>query len=69
MQFFELTRDALSEFMGIITPIIENANEDHERHYWQHIYDEEEHRSDLLDILLPKISRLLQNEVVSLSTS
>lgn len=60
---FNRTRDALSEFMGIITPIIENAKDDHERLYWHHIYEEEEHRSDRLDILLPKISKLLQNEV------
>ena len=41
--------------MGIITPIIENAKDDHERLYWHHIYEEEEHRSYRLDILLPKI--------------
>ena len=41
--------------MGIITPIIETATDDHERLYWHHIYEEEEHRSDRLDILMPKI--------------
>ncbi|MEW5553339.1 IMEF encapsulin system ferritin-like cargo protein [Peribacillus frigoritolerans] len=60
---FNRTKEALMEFMGIITPIIENAKDDHERLYWHHIYEEEEHRSDRLDILLPKISVLLKNEV------
>lgn len=44
--------------MGIITPIIENANDDHERLDGHHIYEEEEHRSDNL---LPKIQGLLKN--------
>lgn len=58
---FNRTKQALSEFMGIITPIIENAKDDHERLYWHHIYEEEEHRSDRLDILLPKIQDQLKN--------
>jgi hypothetical protein len=60
---FNRTKGALVEFMGIITPIIENATDDHERLYWHHIYEEEEHRSDRLDILLPKIQDLLKNGV------
>ena len=58
---FNRTKNALMEFMGIITPIIENAKDDHERLYWHHIYEEEEHRSDRLDILMPKIQALLKN--------
>jgi hypothetical protein len=58
---FNRTKEALVKFMGIITPIIENAKDDHERLYWHHIYEEEEHRSDRLDILLPKIQALLKN--------
>ena len=40
----------------ILTPIIEKAKDDHERLFWHHIYEEEEHRSDRLDILMPKDS-------------
>ena len=61
-EIFNRTKEALLEFMGIITPIIEHAKDDHERLYWHHIYEEEEHRSDRLDLLLPKISAILQNE-------
>ena len=58
---FNRTKDALDEFMGIITPIIESAADDHERLYWHHIYEEEEHRSDRLEILMPKIQSILMN--------
>ena len=58
---FNRTKNALEEFMGILTPIIENAKDDHERLFWHHIYEEEEHRSDRLDILMPKIQTMLKN--------
>ncbi|WP_223881983.1 IMEF encapsulin system ferritin-like cargo protein [Niallia endozanthoxylica] len=58
---FNRTKNALVEFMGILTPIIENAQDDHERLFWHHIYEEEEHRSDRLDILMPKIQAVRKN--------
>ena len=58
---FKRTKKALMEFMGIITPIIENAKDDHERLFWHHIYEEEEHRSDRLDILIPKIDSVIKS--------
>ncbi|WP_338471566.1 hypothetical protein R4Z10_01990 [Niallia sp. XMNu-256] len=58
---FNRTKDALTEFMGIITPIIENAKDDHERLFWHHIYEEEEHRSDRLDLLMPKVQTLVKD--------
>ena len=60
---FNRTKSALREFMEILTPIIENAKDDHERLFWHHIYEEEEHRSDRLDILMPKIQAVLKNEM------
>ncbi|MGJ7919750.1 IMEF encapsulin system ferritin-like cargo protein [Neobacillus sp. LXY-4] len=60
---FQRTKQALSEFMEIITPIINNSADDHERLYWHHIYEEEDHRSDRLDILLPKIKQVIANEI------
>jgi len=60
---FKRTKNALMEFMEILTPIIENAQDDHERLFWHHIYEEEEHRSDRLDILMPKITAVLKNEM------
>lgn len=60
---FQRTKQALAQFMGIITPIINDAKDDHERLYWHHIYEEEDHRSDRLDILLPKLQQLMQNQI------
>lgn len=58
---FERTKNALTEFMEILTPIIENAKDDHERLFWHHIYEEEEHRSDRLEILMPKVHSVVGN--------
>ncbi len=60
---FLRTKNALSEFMEIITPIINNAKDDHERLYWHHIYEEEDHRSDRLAILLPKLEQIIDQEI------
>lgn len=58
---FKRTKNASDEFMGLIMPIVEASADDHERLYWHHIYEEEEHRSDRLDILMPKIESILNN--------
>ena len=59
---FNRTKSALGEFMGILThQLYEKAKDDHERLFWHHIYEEEEHRSDRLDILMPKIQSVLKN--------
>ncbi|WP_318503731.1 IMEF encapsulin system ferritin-like cargo protein [Bacillus sp. T3] len=60
---FQRTRNALTEFMGIITPIINNSTDDHERLYWHHIYEEEDHRSDRLNLLLPKLEQVMNKEI------
>lgn len=56
------TKNALLEYIGILTPIVENARDEHERLFWHHIYEEEEHRSDRLDLLMPKIDLVLNND-------
>lgn len=62
---FQRTKTALSEFSELITPIIENATDEHERLYWHHIYEEEDHRSDRLDLLLPNIGKYLDKSMNS----
>ena len=59
---FKRTKKALADFIAILTPIIENSTDDHERLYWHHIYEEEEHRSDRLDLLMPKIQEGLKDD-------
>ena len=65
---FSRTKLALAEFMGIITPIIDDAKDDHERLYWHHIYEEEDHRSDRLNLLLPKLQELVKTGVKGASS-
>ncbi|MFB5661239.1 IMEF encapsulin system ferritin-like cargo protein [Alteribacillus sp. HJP-4] len=55
---FSRTRTALNEFKDIITPVIEEAKDDHERLYWHHIYEEEDHRFDRLEHLLPALQSI-----------
>jgi hypothetical protein len=58
----ERTKDAVLKFMAIITPKIEEAEDEHQRLYWHHIYEEEDQRLDRLNALLPKLSYFLENE-------
>ncbi|NMD69239.1 hypothetical protein HHO41_02985 [Bacillus sp. DNRA2] len=64
-EIFTRTRQALNEFMSMITPIIDHATDDHERLYWHHIYEEEDHRSDRLNLLMPKLEEII-NEGINL---
>ena len=66
-EIFSRTKLALADFMGIITPIIDNAKDDHERLYWHHIYEEEDHRSDRLNLLLPKLQEQIKSGVADFS--
>ncbi|MFB4164366.1 IMEF encapsulin system ferritin-like cargo protein [Alteribacillus sp. JSM 102045] len=59
---FKRNRQALNEFKDMITPVIENAKDDHERLYWHHIYEEEDHRHDRLDHLLPALQSFNEND-------
>ena len=60
---FQRTKNALSEFRELITPIIETATDEHQRLYWHHIYEEEDHRSDRLEILLPNLRKVIDNNM------
>ncbi|NNU82308.1 hypothetical protein ETC05_00200 [Geobacillus sp. BMUD] len=56
------SKEALGQFQAILEPTIEQAADDHERLYWHHIYEEEEHRFDRLAALLPKLEEALADE-------
>ncbi|SEN73006.1 encapsulated protein [Lihuaxuella thermophila] len=58
------SKQALADFMQMLEPVIENAKDEHERLYFHHIYEEEEHRSDRLQDLFPKIDALIENPAV-----
>ncbi|UTR11685.1 hypothetical protein MM300_05070 [Evansella sp. LMS18] len=59
---FIRTREAINDFMAILTPRIENAKDDHERLYYHHIYEEEEQRLDRLNALIPKLDFYIDND-------
>lgn len=66
-EILDRSKGALNQFMEILVPAIEEAKDEHERLYWHHIYEEEEHRLDRLDALLPKIHSHVE-DVETLST-
>ena len=57
---FNTTRTAIEEFMSMLTPVIQQAKDDHERLYYHHIYEEEEHRLSRLAELIPLIEQFEQ---------
>lgn len=58
---FERTQSGVQDFMNIIQPVIDNAQNEHDRLYFHHIFEEEDHRLDRLNELLPQIKRLTEN--------
>lgn len=62
-KILQRTEQAIHNFMSIITPVIENAKDDHERLYWHHIFEEEDHRLDRINTLLPKISQVQKTPI------
>lgn len=48
--------------MSMLTPVIENAKDEHEHLYYHHIYEEEEHRLSRLKELLPLIEKFQRGE-------
>ncbi|MCF6408367.1 IMEF encapsulin system ferritin-like cargo protein [Pseudalkalibacillus salsuginis] len=66
---FSRTEDALKVFMGILEPTIENAKDEHERLYFHHIYEEEEHRQDRLAMVNPKLDYFISNPEASHSSN
>lgn len=52
---FKRTRDGAKDFMELLTPVIDHAENEHDRLYFHHIYEEEDHRLDRLNELVPKL--------------
>lgn len=57
---FTTTKDAIEKFMNMLDPVIQNAEDEHERLYYHHIYEEEEQRLSRLVVLIPLISKFQQ---------
>nr|WP_263324926.1 IMEF encapsulin system ferritin-like cargo protein [Neobacillus sp. Marseille-Q6967] len=61
-RIFTTTKDAIEKFMNILDPVIQNANDDHERLYYHHIFEEEEQRLSRLVVLIPLIEKFQQEK-------
>ncbi|WP_047151354.1 IMEF encapsulin system ferritin-like cargo protein [Aneurinibacillus tyrosinisolvens] len=59
---FERTRNSITVFMDMLSPTITQAQDEHERLYFHHIYEEEEQRLERLHQLIPALSHFLENE-------
>lgn len=60
-QIFERTRDAAGQFMGLLEPIINTAQDEHTRLYYHHIFEEEEQRTGRLNQLIPDLQSIQQD--------
>ncbi|MFX3625695.1 MAG: IMEF encapsulin system ferritin-like cargo protein [Ectobacillus sp.] len=56
-RIFTITKEAIEKFMSMLDPVIQHAEDDHERLYYHHIYEEEEQRLSRLEELIPLISK------------
>ncbi|GAB7388874.1 hypothetical protein BSNK01_27120 [Bacillaceae bacterium] len=59
---FSRTKDAIRDFMAILQPTIDQARDEHERLYYHHLFEEEDHRLDRLQELLPKLEHFIRKE-------
>jgi hypothetical protein len=60
---FSSTKSAIEHFMGILDPVIEQTNDEHEHLYYHHIYEEEEHRLGRLNELIPLIEKFQEGTI------
>jgi hypothetical protein len=70
LSIFTAARTNIEEFMNMLEPIFKNTQDDHERLYYHHIYEEEEQRLSRLALLVPLLQSFEKGEeTVSTSNS
>lgn len=65
-RIFSSTKNSIEKFMNMLSPVIEHAENEYERLYFHHIYEEEQQRLDRLALLIPLIEKF-QTEDTSMS--
>lgn len=55
---FTVTKENIVYFMNLISPIIANAADEHQRMYFHHIFEEEEQHLERLEQFLPKLTAM-----------
>lgn len=53
---FDRTQYNIQAFMNMLSPVIAEAQDEHQRLYFHHIYEEEEQRLDRLQQFVPKLA-------------
>jgi hypothetical protein len=64
---FDRTKGYINQFMSLIQPIIDAAQDEHTRLYYHHILEEEEQRMDRLQVLIPLLQSLSAEKTDQLS--
>jgi hypothetical protein len=62
LSIFTAARTNIEEFMNMLEPIFKNTQDDHERLYYHHIYEEEEQRLSRLALLIPLLQSFEKGE-------
>lgn len=55
-EIFTRTEGSIRVFMDMLSPVIANSQDEHERLYFHHIFEEEEQRLERLSEFLPKLA-------------
>lgn len=58
---FSRTKAGIRAFMDMLAPVISDAEDEYQRLYFHHIYEEEEQRLERLEGLLPSLSSFLSD--------
>ncbi|MEW9674219.1 IMEF encapsulin system ferritin-like cargo protein [Ammoniphilus sp. 3BR4] len=60
---FSRTKQDIEVFNSMLQPVVDNAQDEHERLYFHHILEEEEQRLERLDVLLPMLKHSLDEDL------
>jgi hypothetical protein len=62
LMIFTTARTNIEDFMNMLEPIFKNTQDEHERLYYHHIYEEEEQRLSRLALLIPLLDSFERGE-------
>lgn len=63
---FSRTKADIETFSRMLQPVVDQAQDEHERLYFHHILEEEEQRLERLDVLLPMLEQAVEEDMSSL---
>lgn len=63
---FSRTKEDIESFSSMLQPVVDGAQDEHERLYFHHILEEEEQRLERLEVLLPMLQQAIEEDLSSL---